>query len=189
MDATVLRKGATYGLTGLLFILTLGIFTTFIGSQVGEGFKDISIITLGQGVSQVDSNPLLILVAVLYFIIIGFLVFVFGKYITPNLGKLFGLEVEEEQIEAKKKAYIITFLLTGFITVLIISGFNQFLQGINPQVNIIDLGTLTFAITVNTPEVWFVIVAGIIILGIIVSFFAKYINSFRDIVPDKLAGI
>jgi len=189
MDAMILKKGVTYGITGLIFILVLGVITTFVGSQVGEGFKDISLTTLGQGISQFGDNPLLVLVVAFYFIVVGFLVLLIGKFVTPNIGKALGLEIDKDEITTNKKAYLVTFFLTGLVTVLIIGAFNDFLQEINPDVNIIDLGTLSNAITETNPMFWAVLIIGLIVLGLIVSFFGKYITSFRDAIPDKLAVV
>lgn len=171
----------------VLFVIVLGFFFTGVGSLVGDGFKDINLESFGQSVNLVAENPLLLGVGFLFFIGIGLLVFVFGKYLRPIIGKIFGLDVPEADIDTNKKAYVVTFLFTGIITFIFITAFGSFLSGINPDVQITDMGTLVGAINTTSPQFWIVFILGLIGLGAIVGYMGRNINKIREGTPDKLA--
>ncbi|MCV0393639.1 MAG: hypothetical protein K5790_10195 [Nitrosopumilus sp.] len=180
-------------LNAVLFLVVLGIIFAGVGMLVGDGFKDITLESLGQAIAQTGDDPvagfILVMVSLGFFVIIGALVFLFGKYVRVGIGKIFGLAEPEGDIDTDKKAYIVTFLFTGIITFIFIVAFASFLQGVNPDVNITDLGTLTNAISQESPQFWIVFILGLIGLGAIVGYMGRKINSIREGVPDSIAKI
>lgn len=179
----------TDAVNGVLFIVALGFFFTGIGWLVGEGFKDITLESFGNSFNTVAENPLLVGVGFLFFIGIGLLVFVFGKYVRPVIGKIFGMPEPEGDIDTDKKAYIVTFFAVGVITFIVISAFGSFLTGLDPNVQITDMSTLIGAISNESPQFWIVLVGGIIFLGAIVGLIGRNINKIRQGVPDKFAKV
>lgn len=177
----------TDAINGVLFIIVLGFFFTGVGWLVGEGFQDITLESFGQSFNMIGENPLLLGVGFLFFIGIGLLVFIFGKFIRPLVGKLVGLAEPEGEIEASKKAYVVTFFAVGVITFILVTAFASFLSGINPEVQITDMSTLTNAISNFAPMFWVVLIFGVIVLGAIVGYIGRNINKIRSGVPDKLA--
>jgi hypothetical protein len=177
----------------VLFLMVLGVALAGVGMLIGDGFKDIDLESLGQAVAQTGNDPIagliLVLVSLGFFVIIGAIVFVFGKYVRVGIGKIFGLAEPEGDIETDKKAYVVTFLFTGIITFIFIVAFASFLRGINSNVNITDLGTLVESINQTTPEFWIVFIIGLIGLGAIVGYMGRKINSIREGVPDSIAKI
>lgn len=189
MKGQLFKGLATDLINAIGFIIALGLFVSVVGMLVGEGFKDINITTLGESASLVFENPLLLGVSFLFFVGVGALVFIFGKYVRPQIGKMFGVKEPESDITTNKKAYLATFFLTGIITVVILSAFGSFLTGLNEDVNIVDMSTLVNALSSSSPEFWVVFVLGLIGLGMIVGFFGRHINSIREGIPDRFAKV
>lgn len=194
MEKAQFVKGIFVDITNaVLFLIVLGVIFAGVGMLVGDGFKDIDLESLGQAIAQTGSDPIagliLVLVSLGFFVIIGFVVFIFGKYVRVGIGKVFKIDEPEGDIDTDKKAYLVTFLFTGIVTFVIIVAFASFLQGINPDVDIFNLGTLVSSISETSPQFWIVFILGLIGLGAIVGYMGRKMNSIREGVPDSISKI
>ena len=156
---------------GLLFVIALSVVLLVLGmivpvvdpetGQVGI----LSITQLAQ--SFVMLEPIGIFFGIFLFIVIGFLVWVFG-IIGVQLRRAIGVK-QDEKVSFGKRPAILAFFIAGVITVIIFAGLGAILNGLTEEmVDLTSINTLFDAIATGNPLLFVGVIVGLAIVGFLV---------------------
>jgi len=156
---------------GLLFVIALSVVLLVLGmivpvvdpetGQVGI----LSITQLAQ--SFVMLEPIGIFFGIFLFIVIGFLVWVFG-IIGVQLRRAIGVK-QDEKVSFGKRPAILAFFIAGVITVIIFAGLGAILNGLTEEmVDLTSINTLFDAVATGNPILFVGVIVGLAIVGFLV---------------------
>jgi len=156
---------------GILFVValsvvlaTLSMFVPITDPETGE-VGIFSITQLAQ--SFVMLEPIGIIFGIFLFLIIGFLVWVFG-IIGVKLRRAIGVK-QDEKVSFGKRPAILAFFIAGVITVIIFAGLGAILNGLTEEmVDLTDINTLFDAIATGNPLLFLGAIIGLAIVGFLV---------------------
>ena len=156
---------------GILFVVALSIVLAMLGALVPivdpeSGQVGIfSITQLAQ--SFVMLEPIGIVFGILLFLIIGFLVWVFG-IIGVKLRRAIGVK-QDEKVSFGKRPAILAFFIAGVITVIIFAGLGAILNGLTEEmIDLTDINTLFDAVATGDPLLFLGAIIGLALVGFLV---------------------
>ena len=112
-------------------------------------------------------EPIGIFFGIFLFIVIGFLVWVFG-IIGVQLRRAIGVK-QDEKVSFGKRPAILAFFIAGVITVIIFAGLGAILNGLTEEmVDLTSINTLFDAIATGNPLLFVGVIVGLAIVGFLV---------------------
>lgn len=166
-----------YAGAGILFVIALSLvlgisamFVQIIDPTATQEASIVSITTLAQ--SFVNLEPAGIIFGIFLFLIIGFIVWVFGV-IGVMIRKAIGLK-DDEKVSFGKRPAILAFFIAGIITVIIFAGLGAILNGLTEEmVDLTSINTLFDAVATGDPLLFVAVIIGLAIVGFLVINIAK----------------
>lgn len=156
---------------GILFVVALSVilavlsmFVPITDPETGE-VGIFSITQLAQ--SFVMLEPIGIIFGIFLFIIIGFLVWIFG-IIGVKLRIAIGVK-QDEKVSFGKRPAILAFFIAGVITVVIFAGLGAILNGLTEEmIDLTDINTLFDAVATGNPLLFLGAIIGLALVGFLV---------------------
>ncbi len=173
---------------GILFVVALSVvlamlsmFVPITDPETGE-VGIFSITQLAQ--SFVNLEPIGIIFGIFLFLIIGFLVWVFG-IIGVKLRRAIGVK-QDEKVSFGKRPAILAFFIAGVITVIVFAGLGAILNGLTEEmVDLTDINTLFDAIATGNPLLFLGAIIGLAIVGFLVIKIAEIEKTTGETVLPK----
>ena len=175
---------------GLNFIVGGGFFITslfatmIIGSILGIQLHGT---TEDLGTAVGTMNPILAMTVILSFIVTGSLVWMWAHLRVWIGKKVLGMESvgAEPKVETRKKiGLIVTIILLGIITSVIMVGFNGFIAKFSPNADIANPMTLWTALAQYNLILLVTVVITMMVLGAIVTGLGHWIESIQKKVDN-----
>lgn len=163
-----LRSFFGFAFAGIAFVFVSGLILTMLAMALdtsGEGgLASITELTS----AFVNLEPLGIIIGLIAFIILGFLIWVFG-IIGVAIRKAMGVK-DDTKVSFDKRPAILAFFVAGVIAVVVFAGLSAILQGITQDdtVDLTNIGTLFDAVTEGNPLLFIGVLIGLAILGFLV---------------------
>lgn len=176
------KRTTAYFLTGLSYVIVAGITFGVITNAIGIQFQSdlASLIN-----AFTEPNGMGIAIGLLFFVILGFYVWLFAK-VGIWFRRLLG---EKEQIKIGKRPFVATMFATGILASFIFLGIGQILSGINPNADITNVNTLWDAIIQMNVGLILVVFIGFAIIGWAITKIGRAIPSVDKHVPDSVKKI
>jgi hypothetical protein len=176
-----------YAFAGIAFVFVSGLILTLLAMAFdvsGEGgLASITALTS----AFVNLEPLGIIIGFIAFLILGFLIWIFG-IIGVAVRKAIGVK-DQTKVSFDKRPAILAFFLAGIIAVVVFAGLSAILQGIvqDDTVDLTNIGTLFDAVEQGNPLLFVGVVAGLSVLGFLVIKIASIEKTrLTDNAPESL---
>lgn len=157
-----------FAFAGIAFVIVAGIVLSMLSMVIGVGTRGIGTIT--ELVSAfVNLEPLGIIFGLFAFLILGFLIWVFG-IIGVMIRNAIGVKDSRPKLKFGNRPAILAFFVAGVIAVIIFAGLSAILNGItqDPTLDLTDIMTLFDAITTGNPLLFVGAFIGLAIIGFLV---------------------
>jgi len=171
-----------YAFAGIAFVFVSGLILTMLARAFdlsGEGgLASITALTT----AFVNLEPLGIIIGFIAFLILGFLIWVFG-IIGVAIRKAIGVP-DDTKVSFDKRPAIIAFFVAGVIAVVVFAGLSAILQGIvqDDTVDLTNIATLFDAVAEGNPLLFVGVLVGLAILGFLVI---KIASIEKPVLTDK----
>lgn len=175
-----------YTLSGIFFVgasgLILGLLA-FAFTFGGRGTYQLTTIT-ELTTAFVNLEPVGIIIGLIAFFVLGLLVWLFG-IIGVELRKRLG--IKDGEIKFAKRPFLLAFVVSGVVTVVIFAGLQAILVGItqDPNVDLTSIVSLFDAIATGNPMLFAGTFVGLTIIGFLVIAIAKQERSLGEKVLPK----
>lgn len=174
---------------GILFVITLSIvlgilamFVQIVDPTVTQEEGILSITQLAE--SFVMLEPVGIIFGIFLFLIIGFLVWIFG-IIGVKLRRAIGVK-QDEKVSFGKRPAILAFFIAGVITVVIFAGLGAILNGLTEEmIDLTDINTLFDAVATGNPLLFLGAIIGLALVGFLVIKIAEIEKTTGEAVLPK----
>jgi len=176
-----------YAFAGIAFVFVSGLILTMLAMAFdlsGEGgLASITALTT----AFVNLEPLGIIIGFIAFLILGFLIWVFG-IIGVTVKKAIGVK-DQTKVSFDKRPAILAFFVAGIIAVVVFAGLSAILQGITQDdtVDLTNIATLFDAVAEGNPLLFIGVLVGLAILGFLVIKIASIEKTrLTDDAPERL---
>ncbi len=176
-----------YAFAGIAFVFVSGLILTLLAMAFnvsGEGgLSSITALTS----AFVNLEPLGIIIGLIAFIILGFLIWVFG-IIGVAIRKAMGVP-DKTKVTFDKRPAILAFFVAGIIAVVVFAGLSAIFQGITQDdtVDLTNIATLFDAVEQQNPLLFIGVLIGLAILGFLVIKIASIERTkLSEPLPDSI---
>jgi len=181
----------TYAFAGLLFVFVSGLVLLGLAMafqvEADGASGTLGLATITELVNSiVNLEPIGIIIGLIFFIVLGALIWIFG-IIGVKIRKMVGLK-EDEKASFDKRPAILGFFLVGIVAVIIFAGLSAIVSGVTDDtVDITNAMTLFDAIAQGNPMTFLGALVGLALIGFLVVKIAKVEKTTSDKLPDKLS--
>lgn len=175
---------------GILFVIASAIVLTVLAMFVQlvdpSATQETGLTSVAQlAKAFVNLQPIGIAFGLIGFIVIGFLVWVFG-IVGVKLRKAIGVK-QDEKVSFGKRPAILAFFIAGVITVIIFAGLGAILNGLTEEmVDLTDINTLFDAVATGDPILFLGAIIGLAIVGFLVIKIAEIEKTTGEkVLPKK----
>jgi len=174
-----------FAFAGIAFVVVAGIVLTMLSMAFGIGTSGLNTIT-DLASAFVNLEPVGIAVGLIAFLILGFLVWIFG-IVGVKIRRAIGVK-QDEKVSFGKRPAILAFLVAGVITVIVFAGLSAILNGItqDPTLDLTDVMTLFDAIVTGNPLLFLGALVGLAIIGFLVIKIAEVERPISEGLPDSV---
>jgi uncharacterized membrane protein len=179
-----LRSFFGFAIAGIAFVFVSGLFLTMLAMALQTETSEGGLTSITNLTSAfVNLEPLGIIIGLIAFVVLGFLVWVFG-IIGVAIRKAIGVDENRPNLTFGKRPALLGFFLAGVITVVIFAGLSAVLNGItqDPTLDLTNIMTLFDAVVTFNP---LLIVGALIGLAIIGFLIIKIAEIEKPILTDK----
>lgn len=163
-----------YTLSGIFFVVASGLILGLLALALRFGDNGTFQLTTITQLTRafVTGEPLGIVIGLIAFLVLGLLVWLFG-ILGVEIRKKLGLK--DGEIRFDKRPFILAFVISGVVTVVIFAGLQAILVGItnDPKVDLTSINTLFDAIATGNPMLFAGTIVGLTIIGFLVGAIAK----------------
>ena len=157
---------------GILFVIAsavvLGVLAMIVLLVDPSATQETGLVSIGQLTQAfVQLKPIGIAFGVIGFLVIGFLVWVFG-IVGVKLRRAIGVD-QDEKVSFGKRPAILAFFIAGVITVIIFAGLGAILNELTEEmVDLTSIETLFDAVATGNPLLFLGAIVGLAIVGFLV---------------------
>lgn len=174
-----------FAFAGIAFVIVAGIVLTMLSMAFGIGTTGLATITELTS-AFVNLEPLGIIIGLIAFLVLGFLIWIFG-IVGVKIRRAIGVK-QDEKVKFSKRPAILAFFLAGVIAVIIFAGLSAILNGItqDPTLDLTDVMTLFDAIVTGNPLLFVGALIGLAIIGFLVIKIAEVERPLGESLPDSV---
>ena len=178
-----------YAGAGILFVIALSVvlailamFVQIVDPSATQEGTIFSITQLAE--SFVMLQPAGIIFGIFLFLIIGFVVWIFG-IVGVKLRRAIGVK-QDEKVSFAKRPAILAFFIAGIITVIIFAGLGAILNGLTEEmIDLTSINTLFDAVATGDPLLFLGVIIGLAIVGFLVIKIAEIEKTTGEAVLPK----
>jgi len=175
-----------FAFAGIAFVVVAGIVLTMLSMAFGIGTTGLATITELTS-AFVNLEPLGIIIGLVAFLVLGFLIWIFG-IVGIKIRRAIGVK-QDETVKFSKRPAILAFFVAGVVAVIIFAGLSAILNGItqDPTIDLTDIMTLFDAITTGDVLLFLGALVGLAVIGFLVIKIAEIEKPVvSDALPDTL---
>lgn len=171
-----------FAFAGIAFVVVAGIVLTMLSMAFGIGTTGLATITELTS-AFVNLEPLGIIIGLVAFLVLGFLIWIFG-IVGIKIRRAIGVK-QDETVKFSKRPAILAFFVAGVVAVIIFAGLSAILNGItqDPTLDLTDIMTLFDAITTGDVLLFLGALVGLAVIGFLVI---KIAEIEKPVVSDNL---